>query len=249
MQTYFGSGSLWGTRTDVANSTPIKFGALQEVNLEFSANTKELYGGSQFPIAVARGTGKITGKAKAAIQGAVFSDLFFGVSRSTGYTQVAITEAGAIPGVSTYTITVSNSATFVADLEVTYATTGLPFTKVASGPTVGQYSVSAGVYTFAAADASKAVLISYTYTTASSGQSFTVTNQALGVQPVFSAVLSMQYTAPSGLVKGYLKLPACVASKLSIPTKLEDFTISEFDFSAFADASGNVMQFSSSEFS
>lgn len=249
MQTYFGSGTLWGTRTDIANATPIKFGALQDVNLEFSANTKELYGGSQFPIAVARGTGKITGKAKAAIQGAVFSDLFFGVTRSTGNTRTSVSEAASVPAVSTYTVTVSNSATFAADLGVVYAATGLPFTKVASGPTVGQYSVAAGVYTFAAADASAAILVDYTYTTTLVGQSMTVTNQALGVQPVFSVVLSMQYTATSGLVKGYLKLPACVASKLSIPTKLDDFTISEFDFSAFADASGNVMQFSSTEFS
>ena len=247
MQTYFGSGTLWGTRTDIANATPIKFGALQEVNLEFSANTKELYGGSQFPIAVARGTGKITGKAKAAIQGAVFADLFFGVTRATGYTQVAITEAGAVPASTPWQITVANSANFVADLEVTYAATGLPLTKVASAPAAGQYSVTAGVYTFNTADAGKAVLISYSYTTAAAGQTINITNQALGVQPVFAVTLSMQYTAPGGQVKGFLKLPACVASKLTIPTKLEDFTISEFDFSAFADASGNVMQFSSSE--
>ena len=43
--------------------------------------------------------------------------------------------------------------------------------EVASGPTTGQYSVSAGVYTFAAADTLLGVLISYTYKIAfSAGQ-------------------------------------------------------------------------------
>jgi len=31
-----------------------------------------------------------------------------------------------------------------------------------------------------------------------------------------------------------------VAQKLSLATKLDDFTIPEFDFLAFADASGNI---------
>ena len=31
---------------------------------------------------------------------------------------------------------------------------------------------------------------------------------------------------------------ACVCSKLSLPTKLADFAISEFDFEAFTDTSG-----------
>ena len=50
-------------------------------------------------------------------------------------------------------------------LASSYASTGVQLTPVGSGPTVGQYSVSAGVYTFAAADASAALLISFLYTT------------------------------------------------------------------------------------
>lgn len=49
---------------------------------------------------------------------------------------------------------------WASDVGVTYAT-GVALTKVASGPAVGQYSVAAGEYTFAAADEGAAVLISY----------------------------------------------------------------------------------------
>lgn len=244
----FGSGTLWGVRTDVANSTPVKFGALQEVQLEFSANSKQLYGGSQFPIAVARGTGKITGKAKmGSISGGVFADLFFGISRTAAQVMAAADEAGTVPAGAAYTVTVSNSATFSEDLGVRNASTGRPLTKVAAAPATGEYSVSAGVYTFAAADANLAVLISYTYTVASGGQKMVLTNQSLGIQPVFSAFLATNYTAPDGVKKGFIKLHACVASKLSFPTKLEDFTIPEFDFEAFADSSGTIATFAFNE--
>ena len=37
-----------------------------------------------------------------------------------------------------------------------------------------------------------------------------------------------------------LRLNACTATKLSMPTKIDDWTISEFDFTAFADASGTI---------
>ncbi len=50
-----------------------------------------------------------------------------------------------------------------SDQGVTFAATGVALTQVASGPTAGQYAVAAGVYTFAAADVGKAVLISYGY--------------------------------------------------------------------------------------
>lgn len=246
----FGSGTLVGVRTDVANATPVKFGALQDVSVEFSASIKELYGGSQFPIAVARGTGKINCKAKLGqIMGGVFSDLFFGTTMATGQLAFVHDEAGAVPAASTYIVTVANSATWVEDLGVINATTGLPMKKVASAPATGQYSVVAGVYTFAAADASVAVLISYTYTIAAAGQKLVVANQALGVQPVFSVYLKTNYTAPNGVKYSYLKLNACVSNKLTLPTKLEDFTIMELDFSAFSDNAGNILTFCTNEVS
>jgi hypothetical protein len=42
-------------------------------------------------------------------------------------------------------------------------------------------------------------------------------------------------------------LNKCISSKLSIPTKLDDYVISGFDFSAMADAVGVVGKISLSE--
>jgi hypothetical protein len=40
----FGSGVLLGTRTDIANATPLNFGLVQEVTIDESATIKELTG-------------------------------------------------------------------------------------------------------------------------------------------------------------------------------------------------------------
>ena len=247
----FGSGTLWGVRTDVANSTPLKFGAIQDVSLDFSASAKELYGQNQFPLAVARGKAKISGKAKfAQIQGDIFANLFFGITPTTGQITTANGEAQTVPAATPWQVTVSNAATFVADWGVAYSASGLPLTKVASGPTAGQYSVSAtGVYTFSTGDANAAVLISYTYSIAASGQKLVMSNPLLGVQPTFQVALTTLYNGPSGQKNATLTLNACISNKLSFATKIDDFAVPELDFEAFADGSGNLFTWSFNEVS
>ena len=247
----FGSGTLWGTRSDIPNATPQKFGALNDVSVEFSASSKHLYGQNQFPLAVARGTGKISGKAKfAQIQGRIYTDLFFGAQLQSGQVATANGEAAAVPAVGPYQVSVLNAATWSADLGVVNAATGLTLHKVASSPAEGQYSVSStGLYSFNAADSGMALLISYRYGVAGSGQSFTVVNQQLGTQPVFSVTLETVYNAPGGLKKAVLTLNACVSNKLNLATKTDDFAVSEIDFDCFADAAGNVFTWSFNEVS
>jgi hypothetical protein len=233
----FGSGVLLGVRTDIANATPINFGLVQDVALDLSFTTKMLYGQYQFPVAIARGTAKFTGKAKMArISGLAWGSLFFGVTPAAGQQATAFGEAGVVP-TTPYQVTVSNSATFTDDYGVVNAATGLPLSKVASGPTTGQYSVSAGgVYTFAAADTAMAVLISYGYTIASLGQKIAMTNQLLGTTPYFQGQFYSTFEGNQVSVK----LNKCVSNKLSTATKLEDFNIPEIDFDVLADAAGNV---------
>lgn len=246
----FGSGTLWGVRTDVSNSTPIKFGTLNDVSVEFSATAKQLFGQYQFPVAVARGTSKISGKAKfAQIQGRAFADLFFGQTLQSGMIQTANNEASAVPETAPYTATVTNAATFVQDLGVVSATTGLPFVKVAAAPAAGQYSAADGVYGFNVADEGAALLISYTYSVAGAGQKIVVSNQLLGTQPVFQVALETNYNAPGGLKTAVLTLNACVSNKLSFATKQDDFSVPEMDFEAFADPAGNVFTWSFNEVS
>jgi hypothetical protein len=160
----FGSGVLLGTRTDIANATPVNFGLVQEVTIDEQASVKELYGQYQYPLAVARGTVKTTGKAKVArISGLAFASLYYGLTPVAGQVATSFAEAGTVAASTPYIVTVVNESTFVNDAGVLYATSGLPLIKVASSPAVGQYSVSAGVYTFNSADAGKAVLVTYTY--------------------------------------------------------------------------------------
>lgn len=253
----FGSGVLIGTRTDIPGVTPINFGILQDVTIEETASTKELTGQYQYPVAIARGTVKTTGKAKMAkISGLAFATLFYGVTPVSGQIATAFAEGlpsgpYIVPSSSPYTVTVANSSTFIEDAGVINGALGMPLTLAAAGSALasGEYSVSGGVYTFYSGDAGKSILISYTYSISSTaeppGQKLTVSNPLLGTTPVFKAKFFTTYQNQSVS----LQLNACTSSKLSFQTKLEDFVMPEFDFSCFADASNNVMTWSFSEVS
>ena len=242
----FGSGVLIGTRTDIANATPINFGLVQEVQLDLQFTAKELYGQYQFPVAIARGQGKASGKAKMArVSGLAFNNLFFGASLISGQLATAFGEAQSVPASTPFTVSGANAGQWQDDCGVVYAASGLPLAKVGSTPAAGQYSVAAGVYTFNSADASAAVLISYTYNVTGSGQQLTLANPLLGTTPTFQAQL---YTSFQGKPVN-VKLFNCVSSKLAFATKLEDFVIPELDFDIFANAAGNVLQWSFAEVS
>jgi hypothetical protein len=247
MQLAFGAGALWGNRTDVTGSGigPDQFGILQDVQIDWDWTTKELWGQFQFPLDIARGQGKITGRAKfARIFGAIYGDLFFGQTPAAGQLTVSENEAATVPATTPYTVTVANAADYADDLGVYYASgsnAGSRFTRVTTPSAAGQYSVNltTGIYTFAAADAGAALLVSYLYT-ASAGRKVVLTNQLIGTTPTFKATFYTTKTTqgvPAGLS---LVLNACTATKLSLPTKIDDYEIQEFDFSAFADAAGAV---------
>src|SRR5262252_682930 len=241
MQLSFGTGAVWGERTDVTGSGigSRQFGVLQDIQIDFDWTDKPLYGQLQFPVAVARGQGKITGKAKfAQILGLLYSDIFFGLAPATGQFAVAQLEAATIPAVTPYTVTVANAANYNDDLGVVYASSGKRFNRVTTSSAAGQYSVNfaTGVYTFSSADASAAILVSYTYNIVTSGNKLTMTNQSMGITPTFKATFYTNYNG-SGTA---LRLNACTANKLSLPTKLDTWTVSELDFMAFADASGTI---------
>ncbi len=244
----FGSGTLWGfpvSGNTAPNPTPMKFGTLQDVSLDISGDVKQLYGQKQFPEAVARGKCKITGKSKfAAINGKMFNDLFFGQTMGAGMIKTALDESATIP-TTPFNITVSNAAQFKQDWGVRYVATGIPLTRVAASPAQGQYSVNTatGVYTFAAADTGAAVLISYTFTAAASGTQLNIFNQLMGFAPTIQVLLETIYNTNQFSVLLY----SVVASKLSFATKQEDFIIPEFDFEAFANSSGQVIDIYSNE--
>jgi len=147
-------------------------------------------------------------------------------------------EAATVPAATPYTANVANAASYNDDLGVVYASSGKRFNRVTTSSAAGQYSVNfaTGVYTFSSADASAAILVSYTYNIVTSGNKLTMTNQSMGITPTFKATFYTNYNG-SGTA---LRLNACTANKLSLPTKLDTWTVSELDFMAFADASGTI---------
>lgn len=248
----FGAGQLWGTPTAdafgtaVTNPTPILFGVLQEVSIDIDFNNKTLFGQNQFPVAVGRGQGSITGKAKVAqLNGSLLNSLFFGQTMSDGIYNTYYDVIGTVIPATPFTITpiVPSTGTWKADLGVRDEN-GNPMVRVATSPTAGQYSVTTGVYTFAATDVAKKVFISFQYEASStSAAKSTVLNVPMGYAPTFRADLTTTYLGKSFT----LTLPNCIGSKLTFATRLDDFNIPDFDFDAFADAAGNVMTWATSE--
>lgn len=243
----FGAGKLIAVPTTdaagntIAVPTPVTVAVLQDVSVDLDYETKTLHGEKQFAVAVARGKAKIGWKAKTGdFNAAVLGSLLLGAQPASARKSVVVDAPFAIPSTSPYTITVAppDSGVFVADLGVTDVVTGRALTRVASAPATGQYSLAAGVYTFAAADKDLAILISYEYSVASSPTSklFAITNNLMGYTPTFSAIFYNQYAGKTLA----MKLNACVLGKQGLPFKNDDFTMVDMDASAFADASGSV---------
>ena len=194
----FGSGIMWGTPlTDasgaaIANPTPLIFGTLQDTEVDIKFELKQLHGQNQFAVAVGRGKGSISGKAKMAdIRAGFLETVVFGVSGTAGLTSMVYDTVGTAVPATPFQVTVTppNSGTFSADLGVISSITGRALTRVASAPASGQYSVTVGgQYTFAAADQGVVMYINYRYTASSTvAQRMTITNLPMGYAPTFRA--------------------------------------------------------------
>lgn len=251
-QYIFGSGNMYvtplqdATGAAISNPTPSKLGELQEATFDFSGEIKELYGQNKFPAAVGAAKMKASLKIKnARILARAWNTVFFGQTLQSGILGVYTDTTGAAIPSSPYTITPTppSSGTWSADLGV-LDSNGTPMTRVASAPTTGQYSVSAGVYTFAAADTTKTVYINYKYTaTSTTASKLSILNQAMGYQPQFSVDLSVIYQGKQAA----FSLNQCVAPKMSFALKNDDFSIPEFELSGMDNGTGIIGTLSTSE--
>lgn len=232
-QKVFGSGYFYGAPVATA-PTPTQFGATQDMSLDFKRDVKTLFGQNQLPIETASGKLTVSGKVNmATLNGRLLNDLMLGTSLATGETLVAHDEAGAIPASTPFTVTVAQATHWLEDLGVSFKLTNVPLTRVASAPATGQYSVAAGVYTFAAADTGLAVFFDYSYTSSTTGQSVTMSNQPMGKTGNFQSVMAWNF----GLEKSSVQLNNCMSSGLSFATKLDDFMMPAFDYSCATDSS------------
>jgi hypothetical protein len=247
MQLNFGAGDLFASLirdasgAAIAVPTPVRIAGLQEMSLEFSGDIKEFHGQQRFPLAVAQGKVKVGGKFKGAIiAGQHLNTLFFGSGLTSGTMRsiVAPTTLVAIPATPfQITPTIPNSGTWTEDLGVV-DNLGLTMTRVASGPAAGQYSVAAGVYTFASADnvAGKTVAISFAYTfTQAAARRIQLQNLAMGETPAIKINYRNRFQGRDCVVV----LESVISSKLALlAAKNDDYSVPEIDFSAQADASG-----------
>lgn len=255
MEFAFGSGVGWVTPlTDSAGSTivlptPQRIGIIQEIAIDLSWTNKPLFGTTQYPVAIGRGTAKSTGTIKwAQINSGLWNALVIGqpANVTTGtQTQDFRDVAGTAIPATPYQITPTppSSGTWVADLGVVDAN-GLQLKLVTGTPATGQYAVAAGVYTFAAADTTNKVYIDFTYTfTNTSAHTLLATNPLLGYVPTFQLDVDVPYNNKNAK----FRLFQCVGDKLALATKLEDWLITETTFGFFANAAGNPFEYSISE--
>lgn len=228
----FSPGRFFGIN-NVSNPTPARAYVPQDMSIDFKQGTKELFGEKKFSVAVAAGEMSITGKVTMGAQNCrILGDLLFNVSGVVGTIAQTDKEAAAIPG-TPFSVTVANGATWTTDLGVMDAATGKVYTRVASAPATGQYSVGAGgVYTFAAADTGNNVLISYLYTIAASGEKLTLANQFQGPTGSFTAVMVFPY----GSDQDVLTLNNAIPQDHGVATKLGDFAKPTFGFMASTDS-------------
>ncbi len=246
MEFGFGTGVLTGLRTDLAGiQVPVQFGAFQGVQVEFGGDTKMLYATGQYPLDTARGKVKISAKAKVAnINAQMYNELFFGQTVTPGSTKYKWNEFATLgTGAASYTVTFATSVP-LTDQGVFYGR--VQFTPVSSGPSSGQYTfdASSGVYTFGTDSANLPIFFNYTYLSAS-GYTIDSGNPLMGTTPRFQATLFQQ--SPHDTKQIVLILYACVSSRLTFPTSIDDYVIQDLDFDAFEADSGQVFSWSTAE--
>lgn len=250
----FGVGNMYVTQLQdasgntIATPTPYPLMVLQEGSIDASSDIKELTGQAQYPVAIGRGKAKIAVKVKPArIFAALWNAIFFGQGNAAGLIAIFTDSTGTAVPTTPFQVTPTppNSGVWAADMGCINSTTGNPLLRVVSGPATGQYAVTAGVYTFAAADVGVPMLINYQYTVAaaSSGFNQTVLNVPMGYAPLFRADLTVAY---QGKITTFTFFK-CVASKFNFGLKNEDFAVPEFDFGVMDDGLGKVWRFSTSE--
>jgi hypothetical protein len=243
MNVQFGSGVLSLVPTSgnlAANSGPQTLGILQEAEIDFSGDVKELFGQQQLPVATARGKLKVTGKAKLALLDPnQLNQIYFGEVATTGVNRFVYQESFTFgsPVVNSYIVTFGSN--FVTDYGVVGATTGKQFTLIPSGtPAAGQYKVNpaTGTYTFSLSETELGVLINYTWFDATHGITVSLVNQLMGYAPYVQMILFNNFRNEYFAIE----LFSCLLGKITLPTKQEDFWVVDIDWTSNVNAAGQL---------
>lgn len=246
-----GSGRLYVRPiggNEAANPTPLEAFTIQDVTIDVAGDIKELRGQNQFPDDTATTDKKLTGKFGIGRKDlTMFNQIFYADTISSTGQSVSPNEVHTIPA-TPYQVTVAPpaSGTFLVDLGVYYQATNVEFINVPSTPAVGQYSVntSTGVYTFAAADTTVPVVISYAYTLTGHGATYQVSNQTIGYGPIVELWIVDQYqplVVSSDNIYNVIRIYSAKVNKITIGNKRADYSIPEVDWAAYANSAGRVL--------
>ena len=140
----FGVGALFAKFPD---GSSVEFGTLQNCNVDFSFDKKELYGRQQFPVKIARAKGKVDCKAAYADIKAEALNIVLNGSIANGELKVAEPINVAVPNTHSVAIDLPTGAALNQVLKVynVSGTTKVPMTEVQTTPTVsGTYFVDDG---------------------------------------------------------------------------------------------------------
>lgn len=231
----FGAGRAFLTG-NYSNPTPCRAFTPQSQSIDFKRKTESLFGEKQLAVAVGAGEMEVTGKVEyAKTNSRIVADILFGAGQTTGSYLEADKETATVPGSSSYVVTVANATTYLFDLGVINATTGVIYTCVAAGSEVAgsSYSVATsgvnkGKYTFAAGDANANIQISYGYSSSTIGATVPLTNSLQGQTGAFQAV----HVLPWGNQQDMYVFYNCIAGSAGISAKKSGFGSSTIDYTA-----------------
>lgn len=236
--------------------TPVELGVVQSASVELKVDLKELRGPYRYPIAVADGKGTASGKVQFAQLWPETLAAILGGTLAIGAPMAAVAEQHTI-GASVNTATLTNAATMVTGSEIVTVidatgspvfytrTTGSPASSSVAGAAGGSYTISAGVLTFAAADAGLKISVTYLWTPASGINNSIVSLAQVGMNSASTFQLTLLGTGAKNIYTNQaqqfiVQLNSCLAPSLKMDFKLDDFTMQDLDFSAFIDVNGNL---------
>lgn len=207
-----------------ANPTPIPLAISKSAEVSIKSERKPLRGQWMDPIDVFHGARDITLKfSNCDFRAATCQMALQGSTLTANSTKLVAVESSAVP-TTPFQITVSQSANFSEDGGVLNLTTGAWLSRVASGPATGQYSVSAGVYTFNTAQSTNQVQITYTYTATTSGsQTLVQNNQLVGVSTGYLCRLFTNFSVGGTLRSVGFEFPTVHFPELSIAFAADDW--------------------------
>lgn len=238
-----GSGSMFINPNGgnlASNPTPFRVGILQDQSVSLKGENVKLFGQNRLPDVIGQGQLDLSLKVTfASLQGIPLSQAFLTGTVTAGVKQSIDNEPHTVPAATPFTVTVTNSANFLVDYGVIYQSTGRNLERVSGTPTQGEYAVSQGVYTFAAADAGALIEICYTFTLSATGSTFGYQNQKIGTGPSCQIVVYEPYT---NALRGWL-FNNCFCKSIDHPTKQKGFVIQTAEFDVADNPGGNAFEY------